>query len=429
MEPNNFDVHALIVAGGKGSRSENPLQPKILQEIQPGKSLISFHLENLRRENISKVTFLLGYKANQVIEELNKLQKIFPDIEINSSVEDQPRGTYGSVHKASQGIRESKLVVIYGDILINANYSKLLEIWSRAKTAVAVIVHPHLHPEDSDLVLTDENNLVILAGKQVPEILNGTQPLRAMAGVYFVDRTALKELPHGRGDFTKDFLTRLIPLNSLLAINSSDFFSDTGTSKRLANAREAIESGNYFRRGNSRKVAVFIDRDGTIVEDVGTGRKDFLPSEMENAIAKQIQALNRIGVITFIVTNQPGVAKGQIDLADVNLVQKKIEIELLHFEAIIDDFAFCPHHPDKGYSEERPQYKTECKCRKPGTKMVDDLSFKHNIDLSKSYLVGDTWRDEDLAAAAKLEFHKIEVGNRVNSLAMILNNIVLKVLG
>ncbi len=428
METINLDVHALIVAGGKGSRSENPLHPKILQEIQPGKSLITFHLENLQREHISKVTFLLGYKANEVIEELKKLQRIYPDIEIFSKVEDEPLGTYGSVHKASKAIRESKLVVIYGDILINANYSKLLQIWSRARTAAAVIVHPNLHPEDSDLVLTDENSLVTLAGKQVPEILHGTQPLRAMAGVYFIEKSALIELPHGQGDFTKDFLTRLIPMNSLLAINSSDFFSDTGTSKRLANAREAIESGNYFRRGNSRKVAVFIDRDGTIIEDVGTGRKDLAPNEVENATALQIQSLNRIGVIVFIVTNQPGVAKGQIDMADVNLVQKKIEIELLGSEAIIDDFMFCPHHPDKGYPGERPQFKTECECRKPGSKMVHDLSFKHNIDLSKSYLVGDTWRDEHLAAAAKLEFHKVESGNRVDSLSMILNQIVLKVL-
>ena len=60
--------------------------------------------------------------------------------------------------------------------------------------------------------------------------------------------------------------------------------------------------------------------------------------------------------------------------------------------------------------------------------MIDDLSFKHNIDLSKSYLVGDTWRDEHLAAAAEIEFHKVEVGNRVESLSMILNQIVLKVL-
>lgn len=428
MKKINVDVHALIVAGGIGSRSENPNQPKILQEILPGKSLITFHLENLRREHISKATFLLGYKAKEVIEELENLQKIFSEIEINFKVEDQPLGTYGSVQKASKEIRESKLVVIYGDILINANYSKLLQIWSRARTAAAVIVHPNLHPDDSDLVQTDENNLVTLAGKQSSEILNGTQPLRAMAGVYFVERTALIELPHGQGDFTKDFLTRLISLNSLLAINSSDFFSDTGTPERLAQAREAIVSGNYLRRGSSRKVAVFIDRDGTIVEDVGTARKDLLSNEIEEAIAIQIQSLNRIGVIVFIVTNQPGVAKGQINLVDVNLVQKKIEIELLQFMAIIDDFMFCPHHPDKGHSGERPQYKTKCECRKPGTKMIDDLSFKHNIDLSKSYLVGDTWRDEHLAAAAEIEFHKVEVGNRVESLSMILNQIVLKVL-
>ena len=324
MKKINVDVHALIVAGGIGSRSENPTQPKILQEILPGKSLITFHLENLRREHISKATFLLGYKAKEVIEELENLQKIFSEIEINFKVEDQPLGTYGSVQKASKEIRESKLVVIYGDILINANYSKLLQIWSRARTAAAVIVHPNLHPDDSDLVQTDENNLVTLAGKQSSEILNGTQPLRAMAGVYFVERTALIELPHGQGDFTKDFLTRLISLNSLLAINSSDFFSDTGTPERLAQAREAIVSGNYLRRGSSRKVAVFIDRDGTIVEDVGTARKDLLSNEIEEAIAIQIQSLNRIGVIVFVVTNQPGVAKGQINLVDVKLVQKKI---------------------------------------------------------------------------------------------------------
>jgi D-glycero-D-manno-heptose 1,7-bisphosphate phosphatase len=71
----------------------------------------------------------------------------------------------------------------------------------------------------------------------------------------------------------------------------------------------------------------------------------------------------------------------------------KMETELGKQGAYIDDLFFCPHHPDRGFEGERPEYKIECDCRKPKPGMILNAAKKYNIDLAKSYMAGDNKRD------------------------------------
>ena len=80
----------------------------------------------------------------------------------------------------------------------------------------------------------------------------------------------------------------------------------------------------------------------------------------------------------------------------------------------VDDITFCPHHPDKGYPEENPVYKIKCECRKPGIRMIRDMEEKYNIDLSRSYMIGDTTVDVQTGVNAGLHtvlLHTGEGGN------------------
>ena len=129
--------------------------------------------------------------------------------------------------------------------------------------------------------------------------------------------------------------------------------------------------------------AVFLDRDGTLVEDPGylhePDKVRLLPGAGE-AVAR----LNREGLIVVTVSNQSGIARGRYDTADYHAVQRRIRELLKEKGARLDGSYFCPHHPDVG---------GPCPCRKPGIKLFEDAREALGIDLASSYYVGDRLSD------------------------------------
>ena len=138
---------------------------------------------------------------------------------------------------------------------------------------------------------------------------------------------------------------------------------------------------------------IFLDRDGTI-----NVYKCLLHNEselvLEEGAAEAIKMINDSSYICIVVSNQPVVARNLCTLEEAWMINKKLE-ELLYKVngAYLDDIFICPHHPDKGYPEENKEYKIVCNCRKPKIGMIEEAAMKHNIDLSKSYIVGDTTID------------------------------------
>jgi len=131
--------------------------------------------------------------------------------------------------------------------------------------------------------------------------------------------------------------------------------------------------------------AVFLDRDGTIVDDPPPG---FLhePGKVRllPGAAAAIRRLNQTGWLVVIVTNQSGIGRGLYDEAAYAAVQRRLAELLAAHSAHIDAAYFCPHHPDAD---------GPCDCRKPGVKLFRDAQAALGIDLQRSYWVGDRWRD------------------------------------
>jgi D-glycero-D-manno-heptose 1,7-bisphosphate phosphatase len=137
--------------------------------------------------------------------------------------------------------------------------------------------------------------------------------------------------------------------------------------------------------------AVFLDRDGTLCEEVGyVNHIDRL--KLFPWTAEAIHKLNRAGVPVIVTTNQSGVARGYFPEELVHRVHQKIALELAASEARIEAFYYCPHHPD---SREKA-YRKNCDCRKPGTGMLDEAAKRFNIDTRSSYVVGDSSRDMEM---------------------------------
>jgi len=134
--------------------------------------------------------------------------------------------------------------------------------------------------------------------------------------------------------------------------------------------------------------AVFLDRDGTINEEMGyinhIDRFALLPRT-----AEAIRLINASGLKAVVVTNQSGVARGMFPESLVAEVHRKMEDLLRAGRAHIDGIYYCPHHPDFG----PPEYRKRCSCRKPATGLIERACNELNIDPTQSYMVGDRIMD------------------------------------
>lgn len=133
---------------------------------------------------------------------------------------------------------------------------------------------------------------------------------------------------------------------------------------------------------DGRKLAVFIDRDGTIIVDVGYPKYARQVSLMPGAVTA-LRELKRKGFLIIIISNQSGIGRGYMTRQQAGSVHKRV-ISLLGNSGVeIDEAYYCPHAPDDG-----------CDCRKPSPEMLFEASRKFDIDLSRSFMIGD--RDVDI---------------------------------
>jgi D-glycero-D-manno-heptose 1,7-bisphosphate phosphatase len=173
-----------------------------------------------------------------------------------------------------------------------------------------------------------------------------------------------------------------------------------GTPERFVQVSSDIEKGIVQQRNLTvKQKCVFLDRDGTINKFNGFAKK---PEDLEliDGAADAIKKINRRGFLAIVVTNQPVIARGEVDIETLNLIHMKMETDLGKNGAYIDDLFYCPHHPDRGFPGERPEYKIDCECRKPKPGMILAAAEKYNIDLSLSYMAGDDARDVKAGIAA-----------------------------
>ena len=143
--------------------------------------------------------------------------------------------------------------------------------------------------------------------------------------------------------------------------------------------------------------AVFLDRDGTIIRDM-TYLNDPLQIEVFQESYEAIKALNAKGYIVILVTNQSGVARGIVQMENLLKINALIIEDFRKKGAVITEAYFCPHPVDGG-----------CQCRKPNAGMLQTAAQKHNIDLKKSWMVGDRMTD-------------VEAGRRAGCRSILLQN-------
>lgn len=388
---------AVITAGGRGTRiaSVDGSVPKPMLPVA-GKPVLKRQVEGLRRQGIDRIIFTIGYKGWQI-------RDFFGDgslfgVQIDYIEEKEPLGTAGALYYLKDRVKEDFLL-INGDLIFDVDLHRMMDFHKERHAAATLLVHPNDHPYDSGLIAAGETGQV--NGWISKEDKRGWYQNCANAGIHILSPQLLDKLDAPqKTDLDRDLLKPRIRSGEVYAYRSPEYVKDMGTPERIAQVEKDLRSGLVARKNLCRKQrAVFLDRDGTINKYVGFLRNidDF---ELIDGVAERIRKINQSGYLAIVVTNQPVIARGEVTWAQLREIHDKMETLLGEKGAYVEDIFVCPHHPDRGFPGEVAEYKVDCDCRKPKPGMLLRAAERYNIDLSESWMVGDSERDMEAGRRA-----------------------------
>ena len=390
-------MKVVIIAGGKGTRIASIASdvPKPMIPIA-GKPVVEYQVELAKRYGFKDILFITGHLGDVI-------ENYFGDgskwgVNIDYFRESEPLGTAGALRLVQDRLTD-EFWVFYGDTVMDFDMTAMLEYHHSKGADATLFLHPNDHPFDSDLVEVGEDGYVTgflpkpHEGKDHRNLVN--------AALYILNKKCIRHIPAGKADFGKNIFPQMLSEEEKISgYISPEYIKDMGTPDRWEAVGNDILSGKVARLNKANmRPCVFLDRDGTINKEVNLLSD---PSQMEllPGAAEAIRMINKSGYLAIVVTNQPQIARNLCNFADLRRIHDRLETLLGEKGAYLDAIYFCPHHPDKGYPEERPEYKIECSCRKPKPGMLLKAAEDFNIDLSASYMIGDSPRDVGAGEAA-----------------------------
>jgi D,D-heptose 1,7-bisphosphate phosphatase len=385
-----FLMKTVIMAGGKGTRITS-IASDIPKPMIPvcGKPILEHQIDCLKRNGLTEIIIVIGHLGQSIKDYFEDGGRF--GCCISYYTETEPLGTAGALYKLEN--LSDDFILLNGDVIFDIDFSRMIAFHAEKKAHVSLAVHPNNHPFDSALIIADSNNQV--TGWLNKEDYRTYYKNTVNAGIHIISSEFLKNCPQSKEkiDLDRDMLKPSISGGEIFAYHTPEYIKDMGTPDRYAQVSSDIESGIVKRKNLSvKQKAVFLDRDGTInkFNDFITRPEDF---ELIEGTAEAIKKINGLGYLAIVITNQPVIARGDVDFETLDLIHMKMETDLGKEGAYIDDLFYCPHHPDKGFAGERLEYKIDCDCRKPKPGMILKAAEKYNINLSQSFMAGDDMRD------------------------------------
>ena len=401
---------AVILAGGKGTRLAERLngRPKPLVDID-GRPLLARQFGHLRAAKVTEILVLANHGITDV--EVFCRDPTFEDLKITVIDDGEPRGTAGALLNVFDVLAE-RFFVIYGDTLFDIDLDRFWSEHALSGAQASLLLHPNDHPFDSDLVEVD-GQLRIIGFHAPPHGQEEWLPNLVNAAMYIIERGAIafwRDYPRP-SDIARDLFPAMLRRTTRMqGYLSFEYIKDIGTPKRLDLAVQHLRMGVVERaRKSSPQALVFMDRDGTINELRGHLAKAEDFTLIEGA-AQAIRNLNGSEYRVVVATNQPVLARGECDFAELRRIHAKLETQIGKFGAFVDRIEVCPHHPDRGFVGEAAGLKVTCKCRKPGTLMVERACEALNADRARSWFIGDSTADMLCAARAGLRSVLVATG-------------------
>ncbi len=374
---NNEVKQAVILAGGRGERLRpfTDTYPKPMYPIG-GIPFIVRLIDQIKGFGIDRVVILLGYKADKVIKYLGDGTDY--GIKITYDVTPVEYDTGDRLLHAKDKL-DDRFLLMYCDNYCPIDYERLVKEANENDAMIQMSVYSNKDGYTKHNIRMNSNGrLVDIYDKNRTESnLQGVE-----IGYSIVKKEALDLIDDETRNFTKAVFPKLVDMHALYATVTDHRYYSIGSFARMHLTEE------FFRE----KKAVFLDRDGTI--NVRAPKACYIerPEDfvwLDGAI-DAIKLLNDNAIITILITNQPGIARGNLTVDDLNRIHEKMQNDLKKHGAHIDHIYYCPHNWHEG-----------CDCRKPKPGMLYQAGRDLSLNLTECMLFGDDERDIEAANAAR----------------------------
>lgn len=386
-------ANVAILAGGMGTRLSSRANglPKPMVKVL-GIPILEHQIKACAKYGHTSIVLLVHHHYEVIQHYFGNGEKF--GVDIYYSIESEARGTAGALKDASNFLAEDFLV-LYADTYFDVDLNMFLSESINSGASGTLFLHPNDHPYDSDIVEINSSDRII-AIHQCPHRDDIKHRNLVNAALYWFKKfPLLKFIPEkGKFDLMKDILPLILKQD--IVINgyiSAEYIKDMGTPSRLDRVEHDILSGAVERLSiRGMRAAIFIDRDGTINEEINHLK---LVSQMRliEGSAEAIHQINKAGTLAICITNQPVIARGEINEEDLKKIHYDLEYKLSEHNAYLNAIYYCPHHPDKGFPGELVEYKKKCTCRKPGTALIENSIRDFNINIESSWMIGDSTTD------------------------------------
>lgn len=403
-------MKTVIMAGGKGTRIESIASdiPKPMISID-GVPVLEREIVSLRDQGFTDIIITISHLGSIIMNYFGDGSKL--GVKISYYDEETPLGNAGALFKIKDLLTEPFLL-LNGDAIFDVDFKRFVSFHQSHGGKVTLFTHPNNHPYDSGLIIANKNNMVeawLTKEDDRPKYYKN----RVNAGLHVIDPSILEyfdankvgKIDKNTGkvykvDLDRQLLKPLAGTGDMFCYDSPEYVKDMGTPQRFHQVVEDYIAGRVQLKNLANKQkAIFLDRDGTINKYKGflTKIEDF---ELIPGVADAIKKINNLGYLVIVITNQPVIARGEVTWCELEKIHNKMETELGNEGAYLDGIYFCPHHPHKGYKGELAELKIDCDCRKPKPGMFFKAANDFNIDLSQSYMIGDSENDIKTGIAA-----------------------------
>ena len=405
--------NVVIPAGGEGSRFKNISQTKILVKFN-NKIFLNYLLKKLNFYGFKKPIILISKTNKRLLDFIKAHHKNAGII-----IEKKKLDTAGAIVK-NINLFDKNFLVVMGDIFCNFNFKKMNNYHLKYNNDLTIFGHPNDHNFDSDILDIKLNGDLknIIFKKENKKKINKNNLVSG--GIYLFKKKKISSYNFNmKVSLEKNLIKKLLQNKCKIKIyKTCEYVKDFGTTNRYFQVLKDINKKKINKGAlNKKNSAIFLDRDGVIVknyEKIDSLKKIQLIKNVDRAIKK----INKSNYLAIVITNQPVIAKGFVTFEKYKKMQDKIEYLLqLKNGAYVNDWFFCPHHPEKGFHGEVPYLKKKCLCRKPSPGLIFEASKKHNINLKKSYMIGDN--DTDVLAGLKAGCKSYKIKNEADFLKII----------
>lgn len=392
-------MKTVIMAGGKGTRISSVAKdiPKPMIKIE-NKPVLEHEIDCLRDQGFKDIIITVSHLGHIIMDYFGDGSKVSPatgkpfGVNIEYFMEEVPLGNAGALFQLKDKLSEDFLL-LNADSIFDIDFNRLVDYHHKKGGLVTLFTHPNNHPYDSGLIFTDDDGAVTswLAKEDVrPDYYRN----RVNAGLHVLNKKVLDvNIDTEKIDLDRQILKPLSGTGKMFAYDSSEYVKDMGTPERYEMVCTDFRDGKVKARNlTNKQKAIFLDRDGVINEYKGfiTDINDF---ELIDGVPEAIKKINSSGYLAIVITNQPVIARGEVTFKELTDIHNKMETLLGKDGAYIDGLFFCPHHPDKGFDGEVVELKIDCDCRKPKTGLLERAKLQYNIDLERSWFIGDTTTD------------------------------------